>query len=103
MDPCTVASYEETDVSCEPCPPANEDSGACGKRLGEHGYLKKCSTHQAAAQQGEVWCKSQRVATAPKAKPEATQSVLRWVVLAGAAVLGGGLLYFRRERPKDAS
>jgi hypothetical protein len=100
IDPCTVANHAESDVVCELCPPAAADSGACGRRLGGLGYLKKCATAQEASEHGEVWCKSKRLAAAPRPPPEDTQRTLRWVVLAAAAVLVGALVYFRRDRAK---
>lgn len=97
IDPCTVANYEEPDVTCELCARSAKDGGACARRLAGLGYLKKCETRHEVAEHGEVWCKSQPVATAPKPGPEETQHTLRLVVLAAAMVLAGVVLYFRKD------
>lgn len=104
VDPCTVASYEETDVACELCP--RDASGAeCARRLEGLGYVKKCETRHEIAAHGAVYCKSKRaaVASSPEPESEQTRSALRLIVLVAAAALAGVVLYSRRDVAKRRS
>jgi len=53
VDPCSVATHLETDITCELCQTTHAAPDACTQKFTPRGYLRKCGTHDG---RGEVWC-----------------------------------------------
>jgi hypothetical protein len=112
VDPCAVSFVEDNTDECELCAPTAEDAEACVKKLGPHGYQRKCRTPPGHSQPGEVWCRPRPGFSLPRPAPPPPPPAERtWtfaVPVVVAVAFGAFCLSRRRGRrtkraPKPAS
>jgi len=99
VDPCSVATHLESDITCEFCKTPHAAPDACKQTFTPRGYLKKCRTHGDHQGWGEVWCSPKPPAVAPPY--DWKQHVPKLKTLALVAGLVGMLLLSRRYWSND--
>jgi hypothetical protein len=110
VDPCALSFVEDNTNECELCEPSADDAEACKRKLGPHGYQRKCRTTPGHSQPGEIWCRPRPGFSLPRPPPppppERDWTFKISVLVAGA--LGAFFLIRHRGRkrkrtPKSAS